>query len=273
MARLALDEAAWTGPWGARSTGEKAGLALGLLLVAVTAPVPQVSGAALLCAAVLAVAVARVPWRTYAAALAAPAAFIALGALAVVVTVGAVPDADRVLGLGPVSVTHSGLSAAIGLVARSLAGSAAVLLLATTTSVLSLLGGLRALRVPEPIIDIAALMYRLLFSLLDSAAAIREAQAARLGYATARAARQSFGVLAAATLRRAWDQSRRLEEGLAGRGYAGSLRTLTVARPVSVPFVVGSAVLVGALAVWSVLSGWSGWVAGPAGPAAGGPAG
>ena len=50
------------------------------------------------------------------------------------------------------------------------------------------------------------------------------------------------------------------------------MRTLTVARPVSVPFVVGSAVLVGALAVWSVLSGWSGWVAGPAGPAAGGPA-
>ena len=36
MARFALDEAAWSGPWRLRSTGEKALLSLGLLTVAAT---------------------------------------------------------------------------------------------------------------------------------------------------------------------------------------------------------------------------------------------
>ena len=252
MARLRLDDAAWSGPWRVRSTGEKALLTLGLLLVAVTAASPWVSVAVLASVLVLALAVARVPWRVYALALAGPLVFVSVGALALAVSVGSVPPTDRALTLGPLTVTWSGLTVAATTVVRSVAGTAALLLLATTTPLLSLLTGLRRLRVPDVVVDIAALMYRLLFSLLDSVAAIREAQAARLGYATARSARQSFGMLAAATLRRAWEQSRRLEEGLAGRGYAGSLRSVTAPRSVSVPFVVGSLALVGGLAAWSV---------------------
>jgi cobalt/nickel transport system permease protein len=170
-----------------------------------------------------------------------------------VVSFADVLPADRAAALGPVTVTHSGLARASLVGARSLAGTAAVLLLATTTPLPCLVGGLRRLRVPEAVVDIAVVMYRLIFALLDAVAAIREAQAARLGYASARSARQSIGVLAAAVLRRAWDRSRRLEEGLAGRGFGGSLRTLSGARPVSAPFVAASLVLVGGLALWSAM--------------------
>ncbi|MCB1239987.1 MAG: cobalt ECF transporter T component CbiQ, partial [Tetrasphaera sp.] len=54
-------------------------------------------------------------------------------------------------------------------------------------------------------------------------------------------------------LGRAWQRSRRLEEGLRGRGYAGSLRTLPRETTVSIPFVTASGMLVVTLAATSFL--------------------
>ena len=73
------------------------------------------------------------------------------------------------------------------------------------------------------------------------------------GAASGRAARRSLGGLAGAVMTQAWNRARRLEAGLAGRGYDGSLRTLSVARPVSVPFVVLSVLVVAALAAASIV--------------------
>ena len=52
---------------------------------------------------------------------------------------------------------------------------------------------------------------------------------------------------AAAVFVGAFDRARRLEQGLALRGYTGSLRVQVDERPLSVPFVVASAGLVGAV--------------------------
>lgn len=253
MARLALDEAAWTNAWRGRSAAEKSVLALGLLVVAVTASRPVVAMTVLAVAVVVALVGARVPARTYLKAVAAPIAFVALGAVSVAVTIGAGTPSAALWSLGPVSVTPATLARAVEVSTRSFAAMAALMLLATTTPVSDLLTGLRRLRVPEAIIDIAALIYRMLFTLLDAVASIREAQAARLGYASGRSARHSLGHLGAAVLRQAWSRARRLEDGLAGRGYTTSLRTLAVQRPVSVPFVLASSALVVILAGWSVV--------------------
>ena len=61
MARLAIDEAAWSNAWRTRSTAEKAVLALGLLAVAVTARSAPVALAVLVLAVGAALAGARVP--------------------------------------------------------------------------------------------------------------------------------------------------------------------------------------------------------------------
>ena len=45
----------------------------------------------------------------------------------------------------------------------------------------------------------------------------------------------------------AFDRARRLEQGLALRGYTGSLRVQVEERPMSVPFVVSSVALVAAV--------------------------
>lgn len=253
MARLAIDEAAWSNAWRARSTGEKAMLALGLLAVAVSARSVLVAAAVLVLAVGAALAGARVPARTYLRAVAAPASFVILGAASIAVTWGSgVPDARW--SFGWIGVTDRGLDQALLVLVRALAATSALALLATTTPMSDLLTGMRRLRLPEVVIDVAGLVYRMLFTLLDTLGGIREAQAARLGYASGRAARRSLGMLGAAVLVQAWTRARRLEDGLAGRGYTTSLRTLAVAKPVSVPFVLVSGVVVIALATWSAVT-------------------
>ena len=252
MARFALDEAAWSGPWRQRSTGEKALLSLGLLAVAATSRSLWVSALVLVVAVTAALIAARVPGRTYALAVLAPMTFVAIGAIPIALTFGGSPT-DALVSLGPVTVTPAGLYAAAVVALRSAAAMAAMTLLAATTPMVDLLAGLRRLRVPEVLIDIAGLVYRMLFTLMDSVLAVREAQAARLGFVDGRTARRSMGLMAGSVLGRAWQRSRRLEEGLRGRGYAGSLRTLPRETVVSVPFVATSAVLVAALAGASVL--------------------
>ncbi len=248
--RLPLDDAAWNGAWRTRSTAEKALLCGGLLVVAATSSGIGVSVLVLVATLSVALGPARVPARSYLLALAAPVGFVLVGGAAIAVTSAGTPA--PVASAGPFAVTSGSLLEAGEVVTRSVAAMAALTLLATTTPISDLLTGLRRLRVPEAVLDVAAVMYRLLFGLLDAVLAIAESQRSRLGYADGRTARRSAGMLAAAALQRAWLRSRRLEEGLAGRGYTGALPTLATPRPVSVGFVAGSSVLVMSLAAVSV---------------------
>src|SRR3954451_23502426 len=134
-----------------------------------------------------------------------------------------------------------------GRVGPAVAGSAAVLLLATTTPMSDLLPALRRLRVPAAVVEVAGVVYRMLFVLLTSLGAIREAQTARMGYTGVRNSYRSSGALAAAVLTRSWDRARRLQDGLAGRGLETGLRvlpeTLAASRRFELVTVLGLAVL------------------------------
>jgi cobalt/nickel transport system permease protein len=248
--RLPLDDAAWNGAWRTRSTVEKTLLCGGLLVVAATSSGIGVSVLVLVATLCVALGPARVPARSYLLALAAPVGFVLVGGAAIAVTsTGAVA---QVASAGPFAVTRASLLDAAEVVTRSVAAMAALTLLATTTPITDLLTGLRRLRVPEVVLDVAAVMYRMLFGLLDAVLGIAESQRARLGYVNGRTARRSAGMLAGAALQRAWLRSRRLEDGLAGRGYTGALITLASPRPVSVGFVVASTALVMSLAAVSL---------------------
>lgn len=243
--RLSLDDAAWTSPWRSRSTLEKSVVCLGLLLVAATTTSLLVT--ALVAASAVALAVlARVPVRTWLGAMLGPAVFILIGAVTIAVT----PGPGDLASWGPFGVDEGGVARAVLVACRALAATSATLLLAATTPMIDLLAGLRRARVPEVAVDIAAVTYRLVFSLLDAATAIRAAQAGRLGYANGRVARRSIGLLTASVLVTAWDRARRLEEGLTGRGGVTSV-PLVPARAVSFPFVLATGTLVLALAALS----------------------
>jgi len=238
---LAIDDAAWASAWRRRSPADKLLVSGGLVLSALLLPVWPGSVLVGLTAVVLALGPARVPARTFGRAVRAPLAFIAIGAVTTVVQVG-----DGV-GWAPDAGAQAG-----ALVGHGAGGSAAVLLLATTTPMSDLLPALARLRVPAAVIEVASVTYRMLFVLLTSLTAIREAQTARMGYAGVRSSYRSSGVLAAAVLTRSWDRARRLTDGLAGRGLEAGLRVLPETLPSSRRFVAGTVAGLAALAAVSL---------------------
>jgi cobalt/nickel transport system permease protein len=242
---LAVDDAAWSSAWRRRSPGDKLLLCLGLIVCALVLPAWPGSLLVGLTAVVLALGPARVPARTFGRAVRLPLAFIVVGALTAVVQVGA-----GGLGWAPDAGVRAG-----SLVGHALAGSAAVMLLATTTPMSDLLPALRRLRVPEAVVEVASVVYRLLFVLLESLRTIREAQTARMGYSSLRRSYRSSGALAAAVLTRSWDRARRMQEGLAGRGMETGLRVLPEVLPSSRAFLAASALgLAGIVTMSLVLS-------------------
>jgi cobalt/nickel transport system permease protein len=227
---LAIDDAAWSSAWRRRSPGDKLLLCGGLVVCALVLPAWPGSLLVGITAVVLALGPARVPARTFGRAVRLPVAFIAVGALTAVVEVG-----SGGIGWAPDAGARAG-----SLVGHALAGSAAVLLLATTTPMSDLLPALRRLRVPEAVVEVASVVYRLLFVLLESLRTIREAQTARMGYSSLRRSYRSSGALAAAVLTRSWDRARRMQDGLAGRGMETGLRVLPEVLPSSRAFLAAS---------------------------------
>jgi cobalt/nickel transport system permease protein len=184
-----------------------------------------------------------VPARTFGRAVRLPLAFILVGAVTAVVQL----DGSG-LGWAPDAAARAG-----SLIGHALAGSAAVLLLATTTPMSDLLPALRRLRVPAAVIEVASVTYRLLFVLLESLHTIREAQTARMGYSSMRRSYRSSGALAAAVLTRSFDRARRLQQGLAGRGMETGLRVLPEALPSSPAFLASSVLGLAGIAAMSVV--------------------
>ena len=244
MTGLAVDDAAWASAWRTRSPVDKLLLCTGLVVCALVLPVWPGGVLVALVAVVLALGPAGVPARTFGRAVRWPLAFVAVGALTAVVSVG-----GGGLAWAPDAAVRAG-----ELVGHSVAGSAAVLLLATTTPMSDLLTALRRLRVPAAVVEVAGVTYRLLFVLLESLRTIREAQTARMGHSSLRRSYRSSGVLAAAVLTRSWDRARRMQEGLAGRGMETGLRVLPEARPSSPGFLAATATGLAALVVVGLLA-------------------
>jgi cobalt/nickel transport system permease protein len=230
-----LDAFAHTNPWRRRHPGEKAVLALGLLGCAVA--LPPWPGALVVGACALAVLLgplALAPGQLL-RALRAPLAFVTVGSVPLLVAVGG----DPLVRWAP-----EGLAAAVALAGRATAALLCLILFAASTPLADALPRLERLGVPAAVTEVAALVYRLLFLLLGTAATVRQAQAGRLGFRSWRTTYRCVAAQAAAIFVGSFDRARRLEQGLALRGYTGSLRVQVEERPVSVPFVVASVGLV-----------------------------
>jgi len=236
---LPIDAAAHGSRWRRRHPLDKAVLGLGLTVLAIS--LPPWPGAALVTATALAVLLgpagvpARRLWRAYRV----PLGFCVTGALTLLVQVGG-PG-------GLLALADDGPLRAGELLLRTSAASLGVLLFAFTTPMSDLLPRLVRAGVPAPLVDVALVTYRMSFLLLDSVRRISTAQAARLGHTTRAATWRSLGGLGATAFVRSFDRAARLQAGLAGRGYDGTLRVLVPEARVSVRFTTASLALLGAL--------------------------
>ncbi|MCJ1680883.1 cobalt ECF transporter T component CbiQ [Streptomyces sp. APSN-46.1] len=236
---LPIDVAAHSSRWRRRHPLEKALLGLGLTVTAVS--LPPWPGGPLVAAATLAVLLgpAGVAGRQLWRAFRIPLAFCFTGALPLLFAVGGPA--------GLISAAPDGPRHAAELLLRTSAASLGVLLFAFTTPVSDLLPRLVRAGVPAPVVDVALVMYRIGFLLLDSIAQVRRAQAARLGDTGRAALWRSLAGLAATSFVRAFDRAGRLQEGLAGRGYDGTLRVLVPQSTLSWRFLAASGALLGTL--------------------------
>ncbi len=100
-----------------------------------------------------------------------------------------------------------------------LAGVILILLLSMTTPLHKLLQGVRWFRCPEVIIEVAVLMFRYIFLLLEEGLRIRDAQRVRLGFASSRKALRSSATLGGMLFIRAYDRAERSLEAMRCRGY------------------------------------------------------
>ncbi|WP_036920993.1 cobalt ECF transporter T component CbiQ [Propionicicella superfundia] len=247
---LALDHAAWSSPWRVRSLRDKGILSAGLLLAAVSLPSVPGGCAVAVVSLVLLVGPVGVGWRRLGRIGWVPLVSILIGVATVAVSVAW--DGALV-----VRVTPEGVATAGNLLIRALAATLAMFVLACSTPMVDLLEGLRRAHLPDALVEIAALVYRFTFGLLESAGAIHAAQEARLGYATRRAAMRSASMGVAVLFVRAWERARRLEAGLAGRGYEEGLRTLAPERVRSTGFLVASVAVVAAIGGGALAWEWA----------------
>ncbi|OAN49193.1 cobalt ECF transporter T component CbiQ [Paramagnetospirillum marisnigri] len=215
---LHMDRLAQGGPWRQRALAEKAVLALGLLGLALVLPPWPGAALVLVAAWTSALAAARIPWGDWLRLNAAPLGFVLTGAAAVAVEIG--PDGITL------AADHG--RAALAIVLRASAAASCLLLLAATTPTPDLVQGLRRLGLPVELIEIMLLTWRFIFLLQDAAASIRNAQEARLGWHGRGRSLRSLGLLIAQLLPQAMERARRLEMGMAARGFDGTLR---LARP------------------------------------------
>ncbi|WP_424211674.1 cobalt ECF transporter T component CbiQ [Streptomyces sp. BI20] len=248
---LPIDAAAHTNRWRRRHPLEKALLGVGLTVSAVS--LPPWPGAPLVGLATLVVLLgpARVPGRLLWRAFRVPWGFCVTGALPLLVSVGGPA--------GPLSWAPDGPRQAAELLARTSVASLGLLLFAFTTPVSDVLPRLVRAGVPAPVVDVALVMYRIGFLLWDAVARVRRAQAARLGHTSRAAAWRSLAGLAATAFVRAFDRAARLQVGLAGRGYDGTLRVLVPESRVSWRFLAATVVLTGGLigATYGVRVWWA----------------
>ncbi|SHJ68715.1 cobalt/nickel transport system permease protein [Tessaracoccus bendigoensis DSM 12906] len=228
-----IDDAAWASPWRRRRVGEKVLLSVSLVLTALLTP-PWPGCVLVACLSVfLILGPARIRASLLATVMIAPVTFLIIGALPVAIHLG-----GDGWGIGPVRINADGATTALGLIAHGIAGTLALMVLATTTPMVDVITWLRALRVPDPLLDIASLTYRLLFVLLSTTLAVRQAQVARLGDAASW--RRRWHALAStigSIILRSWQRATNLQRGLEGRGYEESLRTLSPRRARSWPFI------------------------------------
>ncbi len=222
----AIDHHAWTNRWRNRHPLEKLLPALSLLALTLALPPLSIGPLALAATTLATVRGAGVPLKTVLSVLAAPATFLLAGIPFLAISLSFTDGFS-------LHFSPDGLLLALETSLRALAATSCLTFLILTTPLTDLVPLLRRVGIPAGIVELILLIYRLIFVFTERALTGQQAQAARLGYSNVRRGVRSAGWLAGALFQRALERARRLELGLAARGYTGELRVLSPERALS----------------------------------------
>ena len=219
---MLIESSAYASRWRDVAPSAKALFALAGICAACIARRPLVLAALTIMIVLTALLAARVPARLYTAVALPPLGFLAISCLTMLVS----PDAE-----GHWRWTSAMLPTVIHTALRSLAMLAAILGLVLTTPMPGLLALLRTLHVPELLLDLMVLSYRMLFVLRTAWDESITAQSARLGYHGWRQTWRSTGMLAGQMAVQIWQRAAALQMAAEARAYQGTLRFLPTIYP------------------------------------------
>ena len=217
------------------STGYAAPLAIALIL----------SGAILI--------LAKVDARTYGGLFIMPLVFALMSVSVIILLSG---GGDPYWSWNPLpwlsfSITRVSLNEGIFVFCRVIGGMSALIFIALTTPMTDLFVVMRQCRMPEAVLDLAMMIYRTIFLIMDQLVQTYQAQRMRLGYSSFRESIRSFSTLCGAVFIASWDAGEDLIRVMDARCYAGRFAMLGENRPVEakpllavIAFLVLSSVVV-----------------------------
>lgn len=237
-----IDTLAHTNAWAGRHIGDKALLAGGLIVAAVSLP-PWPAAPLVLVVVAIACRMAAISFRDLVEVLTIPVGFIVFGALVTALSL----DVSNGFSIG-----FADIEPAVALAARSVAGTAAVALFALTIPMSELLARARKLGVPAIVCELSMLMYRMIAVGLHRLRWQRLAQESRLGYVGFRRSMRSAATLITATFTGSVRQAERLNVGLGARGFDGTIPVLHDGARHSRTFLTATVVVLGGLVALSL---------------------
>lgn len=196
---------------------------------------------------------ARVDIRTYAGLFLVPLWFALMSSIVIVLISG---GEDVFWSWNPLpflslSVSRESINTGFFILCRVIGGMSALLFIALTTPMTDLFVVMRKCRIPEFVIDLAMIIYRTIFILMDQVQQIYRAQVMRLGYSGWRESIQSFSMMCGAAFITSWDAGDDLIRAMDARCYNGKFVLLGENRPVElrplaalVAFVAAGSVVV-----------------------------
>jgi cobalt/nickel transport system permease protein len=177
---------------------------------------------------------ARVPARTYAGLFIAPLLFALMSVSVIILLSG---GTDPYWSWTPLpwlsfSVTRESLNEGIFVLCRVIGGMSALIFIAVTTPMTDLFAVMRSWRIPEAVLDLAMVIYRIIFMIMDQLVQTYQAQRMRLGYSSFHESIRSFSTLCGAVFIASWDAGDDLVRAMDARCYAGRFAMLGENRPV-----------------------------------------
>ncbi|HEX3001052.1 MAG TPA: cobalt ECF transporter T component CbiQ [Methanoregula sp.] len=177
---------------------------------------------------------ARVNVLTYAELFLVPLSFALVSAVVIILISGGEHvfwswDSLPFLAL---SVTRESVNTGFFVLCRVIGGMSALLFIALTTPMTDLFVVMRKLRVPDFVIDLAMIIYRTIFFLLNQVRQIHSAQVMRLGYSGWRESIHTFAMLCGAAFIASWDAGDDLVRAMDARCFDGKFALLGENRPV-----------------------------------------
>lgn len=208
---------------------EKMVFALSLLLFSLTVRDMAVSLITFTVMSALIIFAAKIPFSYYLKLLLLPGFFILSGTITILFSftskftlISNIWWSWKV-GNWQIFISEVSVATAINLITVVFGSISCLYFLTLTTPITVILSVMRKLKVPSLLVDLIELTYRFIFIFLDTALAIHQSQASRLGYGSLRKGIRSLGLLISSLFLGVLQRSGQLTMAMNARGYQENL--------------------------------------------------